>query len=219
MHILNFEAFLLAITLLTLTPGIDTVLVIKNASRSGGRDGVVTSLGICLGLFVHATFSAVGISAILLQSAELFMAVKWVGAGYLIWLGVSALKAALKAAFKGDASVAINATGLKMSNLTRSLKEGFLSNVLNPKTAVFYLAFLPQFIDPQHSPFAQAMSMAAIHFIIAMIWQCGLAGAVSSAKRFFASSTAMRWMEGVSGSVLVFLGSKLLLDDDPAKAN
>ncbi|GAC07605.1 LysE family translocator [Paraglaciecola chathamensis] len=215
MHILNFEAFLLAITLLTLTPGIDTVLVIKNASRSGGRDGVVTSLGICLGLFVHATFSAVGISAILLQSAELFMAVKWVGAGYLIWLGVSALKAA----FKGDASVAINATGLKMSNLTRSLKEGFLSNVLNPKTAVFYLAFLPQFIDPQHSPFAQAMSMAAIHFIIAMIWQCGLAGAVSSAKRFFASSTAMRWMEGVSGSVLVFLGSKLLLDDDPAKAN
>ena len=215
MHILNFEAFLLAITLLTLTPGIDTVLVIKNASRSGGRDGVVTSLGICLGLFVHATFSAVGISAILLQSAELFMAVKWVGAGYLIWLGVSALKAA----FKGAASVAINATGLKMSNLTRSLKEGFLSNVLNPKTAVFYLAFLPQFIDPQHSPFAQAMSMAAIHFIIAMVWQCGLAGAVSSAKRFFASSTAMRWMEGVSGSVLVFLGSKLLLDDDPAKAN
>jgi threonine/homoserine/homoserine lactone efflux protein len=215
MHILNFEAFLLAITLLTLTPGIDTVLVIKNASRSGGRDGVVTSLGICLGLFVHATFSAVGISAILLQSAELFMAVKWVGAGYLIWLGISALKAA----FKGDASVAINATGLKISNLTRSLKEGFLSNVLNPKTAVFYLAFLPQFIDPQHSPFAQAMSMAAIHFAIAMIWQCGLAGAVSSAKRFFASSTAMRWMEGVSGSVLVFLGAKLLFDDDPAKAN
>ncbi|MBU3016781.1 LysE family translocator [Paraglaciecola agarilytica] len=215
MHILNFEAFLLAITLLTLTPGIDTVLVIKNASRSGGRDGVVTSLGICLGLFVHATFSAVGISAILLQSAELFMAVKWIGAAYLIWLGIGALKAALK----GDASVAIDATGLKMSNLTRSLKEGFLSNVLNPKTAVFYLAFLPQFIDPQHSPFAQAMSMAAIHFIIAMVWQCGLAGAVSSAKRFFASSTAMRWMEGVSGSVLVFLGAKLLLDDDPAKAN
>ena len=143
------------------------------------------------------------------------MAVKWVGAGYLIWLGISALKAA----FKGDASVAINATGLKISNLTRSLKEGFLSNVLNPKTAVFYLAFLPQFIDPQHSPFAQAMSMAAIHFAIAMIWQCGLAGAVSSAKRFFASSTAMRWMEGVSGSVLVFLGAKLLFDDDPAKAN
>lgn len=215
MHILNFEAFLLAITLLTLTPGIDTVLVIKNASRSGGRDGVVTSLGICLGLFVHATFSAVGISAILLQSAELFMAVKWIGAAYLIWLGIGALKAALR----GDASVAIDATGLKMSNLTRSLKEGFLSNVLNPKTAVFYLAFLPQFIDPQYSPFLQAMSMAAIHFFIAMVWQCGLAGAVSSAKRFFASSTAMRWMEGISGSVLIFLGSKLIFDDAPVKSS
>ena len=215
MHILNFEAFLVAITLLTLTPGIDTVLVIKNASRSGGRDGVVTSLGICLGLFVHATFSAVGISAILLQSAELFIAVKWIGAGYLIWLGISALKAALK----GDANVAIDAAGLKMSNLSRSLKEGFLSNVLNPKTAVFYLAFLPQFIDPQYSPFIQAMSMAAIHFVIAMVWQCGLAGAVSSAKRFFASSAAMRWMEGISGSVLVFLGSKLIFDDTPVKSN
>ncbi|ABG40006.1 Lysine exporter protein (LYSE/YGGA) [Paraglaciecola sp. T6c] len=215
MHILNFEAFLLAITLLTLTPGIDTVLVIKNSSRSGGRDGIVTSLGICLGLFVHATFSAVGISAILLQSAELFMVIKWIGAAYLIWLGIGALKAALK----GDASVAIDASGVRISSLNRSLKEGFLSNVLNPKTAVFYLAFLPQFIDPQYSPFLQAMTMAAIHFVIAMVWQCGLAGAVSSAKRFFASSAAMRWMEGISGSVLVFLGSKLIFDDAPVKSN
>lgn len=213
MHILNFEAFLLAITLLTLTPGIDTVLVIKNSSRSGGRDGMVTSLGICLGLFVHATFSAVGISAILLQSAELFIVIKWIGAAYLIWLGFNALKAALT----NNAAVAIDASGVKVSSLTRSLKEGFLSNVLNPKTAVFYLAFLPQFIDPQYSPLLQAMSMAAIHFAIAMVWQCGLAGAVSSAKRLFASDTAMRWMEGVSGSVLVLLGTKLIFDDSNLK--
>lgn len=209
MHILNFEAFLVAITLLTITPGIDTVLVIKNTSRSGGLDGVVTSLGICLGLFIHATFSAVGISAILLQSAELFLAMKWVGAAYLIWLGIGALKAAIK----GHSGIAINDSVFRSVSIRRSLKEGFLSNVLNPKTAVFYLAFLPQFIDPQYSPFLQAMTMAGIHFIIAMIWQCGLAGAVSSAKRFFASSLALRWMDGITGSVLVFLGSKLILDD------
>ena len=209
MYILNIEAFLVAITLLTIVPGIDTVLVIRNTSRSGGKDGVVTSLGICLGLFVHATFSAVGISAILLQSAELFQVMKWIGAAYLIWLGISGLRAALK----GHAGMAINDAASNSFNVRRSLKEGFLSNVLNPKTAVFYLAFLPQFIDPQHSPFLQSMIMASIHFVIAMVWQCGLAGMISSAKRLFASNSAMRWMEGATGAVLVFLGLKLILDD------
>jgi threonine/homoserine/homoserine lactone efflux protein len=209
MHILNFEAFLVAIALLTITPGMDTVLVIKNTSRSGGKDGVVTSLGICIGLFVHATFSAVGISAILLQSAGLFLAMKWVGAAYLIWLGMGGLKAAIK----GHAGIAIGDTDVRSFSVRRSLQEGFLSNVLNPKTAVFYLAFLPQFIDPQYSPFLQAMTMAGIHFMMAMIWQSGLAGAVSSAKRFFANPAALRWMEGITGSVLICLGAKLILDE------
>jgi threonine/homoserine/homoserine lactone efflux protein len=209
MHILNFEAFLVAIALLTITPGMDTVLVIKNTSRSGGKDGVVTSLGICIGLFVHATFSAVGISAILLQSAGLFLAMKWVGAAYLIWLGMGGLKAAIK----GHAGIAIGDTDVRSFSVRRSLQEGFLSNVLNPKTAVFYLAFLPQFIDPQYSPFLQAMTMAGIHFMMAMIWQSGLAGAVSSAKRFFANPAALRWMEGITGSVLLCLGAKLILDE------
>jgi threonine/homoserine/homoserine lactone efflux protein len=209
MHILNFEAFLVAIALLTITPGLDTVLVIKNTSRSGGKDGVVTSLGICIGLFVHATFSAVGISAILLQSAGLFLAMKWVGAAYLIWLGMGGLKAAIK----GHAGIAIGDTDVRSFSVRRSLQEGFLSNVLNPKTAVFYLAFLPQFIDPQYSPFLQAMTMAGIHFMMAMIWQSGLAGAVSSAKRFFANPAALRWMEGITGSVLICLGAKLILDE------
>jgi threonine/homoserine/homoserine lactone efflux protein len=100
-----------------------------------------------------------------------------------------------------------------MSSVSQSLKEGFLSNMLNPKTAIFYLAFLPQFIDPEKSPLLQAMTMAGIHFVIAMIWQCGLAGAVSSAKRFFVSPMALKWMEGITGSVLMILGSKLLLDE------
>jgi threonine/homoserine/homoserine lactone efflux protein len=90
----------------------------------------------------------------------------------------------------------------------QSLKEGFLSNVLNPKTAIFYLAFLLQFIDPQYPPLLQAMTMAGIHFVTATIWQCGLADAVSKAKRLFANPVALKWMEGITGSVLIFLGSK-----------
>ena len=114
---------------------------------------------------------------------------------------------------KGNVAMEIGDSSTHTFNAKRSLKEGFLSNVLNPKTAVFYLAFLPQFIDPEHSPFLQSMTMMGIHFVIAMIWQCGIAGMVSSAKRLFASSSAMSWMEGITGTVLVFLGLKLILDE------
>ncbi len=208
MDILNFEAFLIAITILTLTPGLDTALVIRNTSRSGLADGCMTSFGICSGLYVHALFSAVGISAILAQSAELFQAVKMVGAVYLIWLGLSSLRALMK-----------NGGGLKVGeqaqqaySAKRSLREGFLSNVLNPKTAVFYLAFLPQFVNPEGSPLLQSMLMASVHFIIAMVWQCGLAGALNSAKNLLKNASFMKWMEGVTGMVLVGLGVKLLME-------
>ncbi|WED23218.1 LysE family translocator [Vibrio sp. JC009] len=213
MHILNFEAFLIAITILTLTPGLDTALVIKNTSRAGGRDGVVTSLGICLGLFVHASFSAIGISAILLQSAELFQFVKWIGASYLIWLGISGLRGMLK----GGEGLKIESQKVREFSASRSLREGFLSNVLNPKTAVFYLAFLPQFIDPEYSPFAQSMLLAGIHFVIAMVWQCMIAGAINSAKQLISNSSFIRWMEGVTAGVLVILGVKLILEEPQVK--
>ncbi|KJY83330.1 threonine transporter RhtB [Vibrio galatheae] len=206
----NFEAFLIAITILTLTPGLDTALVIRNSSRGGFSDGFLTSLGICLGLFVHATFSAVGISAILAQSAQLFSLVKMIGAGYLIWLGVMTLKGLVTGKSGGlNTNMVVSSTPL---DAKRSLREGFLSNVLNPKTAVFYLAFLPQFINPEGSAFFQSCLMAAIHFVIAMIWQCGLAGVLTKAKSLLQSARFTRWMEGTTGAVLVVLGIKLLIE-------
>ncbi|ENM3928487.1 LysE family translocator [Vibrio cholerae] len=212
MVIQNFETFLIAITILTLTPGLDTALVIRNTSRAGFADGCTTSLGICFGLFVHATFSAIGISAILAQSAELFQIVKMVGAAYLIWLGISSLRSLMKT----GQGIEVASLAHSQFRLTRSLREGFLSNVLNPKTAVFYLAFLPQFINPDYSPLAQSLLMALIHFAIAMVWQCGLAGALSSAKNLLKNASFMRWMEGTTGVVLVALGIKLLLEKPQA---
>ncbi|AOW82608.1 TPA: LysE family translocator [Vibrio mimicus] len=212
MVIQNFEAFLIAITILTLTPGLDTALVIRNTSRAGFADGCTTSLGICFGLFVHATFSAIGISAILAQSAELFQIVKMIGAAYLIWLGISSLRSLMKT----GQGIEVASLTHSQFRLTRSLREGFLSNVLNPKTAVFYLAFLPQFINPEYSPLAQSLLMALIHFAIAMVWQCGLAGALSSAKNLLKNASFMRWMEGTTGFVLVALGIKLLLEKPQA---
>ncbi len=207
--LLNFEAFLIAITILTLTPGLDTALVLRNTSRGGAVDGWITSLGVCLGLFVHATLSAIGVSAILLQSAELFQTMKMIGAAYLIWLGIQSLRSCWKAEFSVDVATE---KGRQLSAL-RSLREGFLSNVLNPKTAVFYLAFLPQFIDPQGSAFAQSLILAAIHFVLAMIWQGGLASTLSKAQKALSSTRFMKGMEGLTGSVLMLLGVKLLIED------
>ncbi len=211
LYILNAGAFLVAIIILTLTPGLDTALVIRNTTRNGSMHGCITSLGICCGLFVHATLSAIGISAILLQSAELFHVMKWIGAAYLVYLGVTSLIGV----WKGEGHLDIGNVSVKQTaSIKRSFREGLLSNVLNPKTAVFYLAFLPQFINPEYSPLLQSLLMASIHFVIAMVWQCGMATMVHSAKNWVQNSSAMKWMEGITGVVLVSLGLKLALDSD-----
>ncbi|MEZ9231389.1 LysE family translocator [Vibrio amylolyticus] len=213
MSIINIEAFIIAITILTLTPGLDTAMVLRNTSRGGLSDGVVTSFGICSGLYVHALFSAIGISAILAQSAELFQLVKMIGAGYLIWLGINSLRAMRS----GHSALSVHSSNTGQVERFRSFREGFLSNVLNPKTAVFYLAFLPQFIDPNGSALMQSFLMASIHFVIAMLWQCGLSGALNQAKSLLNNANFLKWMEGTTGAVLVLLGIKLLLEDSPVE--
>lgn len=206
----QFWTYLIAITLLTITPGVDTVLIIRNTTRGGWRDGALSSLGICSGLFVHAVVSAVGISVILLQSAWAFKALKLAGAGYLMWLGYVSLRSAAR-----------NGEPLELDHLPvsvyrfsarRSLLEGFLSNVLNPKAVVFYMAFLPQFIDPARSALQQSLFLAGLHFAIAMVWQCLLASIVHRAKAWMKNQKVRRSLDGVTGSIMMLFGIKLALD-------
>ncbi len=205
-----FITFLIAITLLTLAPGVDTMVTIRNSARGGWKDGFATSTGICCGLFLHATVSALGISVILLQSANAFHLLKLIGAAYLIWLGLSSLRSIVR----GGSVFRIPDTGEKAFVMARSLREGFLSNALNPKTALFYMAFLPQFIDPQGSALAQSLWLAAIHFIIAMLWQCTLALAVNSARNWLQNKAVSVGFNGISGLVLIYLGARLALTED-----
>ncbi|BAL27185.1 LysE family translocator [Azoarcus sp. KH32C] len=196
--------FLLAITLLTMTPGVDTFMVIRNAARGGWRDGFLTSFGICCGLFVHATISAAGLSVILLGSAQAFMALKLAGALYLAWLGFQSLKSAWQA--KGMRIPEVKA---KEVSPWVSLREGFLSNVLNPKPIVFYMAFLPQFIDPAQSPLGQSLFMAGLHFAIANVWQGLLVVLVSRARLWLAQPRVARTLDGIAGVMLLGFGAKL----------
>ena len=205
----NFLAFLVAITLLTMTPGVDTMVTIRNSARGGWKDGFTTSFGICSGLFLHATVSALGISVILLQSAYAFSALKLVGAGYLIWLGLNSLYSI----YAGRGMFSVPETAGQQFELKRSLREGFLSNALNPKTALFYMAFLPQFIDPQGSALWQSLMLAGIHFVIAMLWQCLLAMGVNRARLWLQRPSVSRVFNGITGTVLLLLGGRLALSD------
>lgn len=208
MDISSLTTYLIAITLLTLTPGVDTMLVIRNTARGGWRDGAISSFGICSGLFVHAAISAVGISFILLQAAWAFSVLKLAGAGYLIWLGLTSWRKVLRQeAFKID-------NGGKTTEqlvIGRSLREGFLSNVLNPKTAIFYMAFLPQFINPVHSALIQSLFLAGLHFIIAMIWQCLLALMVKQLKVWLQRPRVSQIFDGVTGTVMIALGLRVAI--------
>ena len=206
MEITALTTYLIAITLLTITPGVDTMLVIRNTARGGWRDGAVSSLGICSGLFVHAVISAVGISMILLQAAWAFSALKLAGACYLIWLGISSWRKVLR---QESFEVINGGTALGAFRIRRSLREGFLSNVLNPKTAVFYMAFLPQFINPAQSALLQSLFLAGLHFVIAMIWQCLLALMVKQLKSWLQRPRVSQLFDGVTGTVMIALGLRV----------
>lgn len=202
-------AYVLAITLLTISPGADTLLVVRNTARGGTVDGCVTSLGICLGLFFHATLSALGISMLLLKTEWAFVALKWAGALYLVWLGLGSLRRAVAGTREQSPEAA--AVRYLPAGYLQSLREGLLSNLLNPKTGLFYMALLPQFIDPAGSAFAQSMVLALLHFVLAMLWQCALAWVVARFRGAGIGERLKRLLNTLTGGVFVVLGAKLAL--------
>lgn len=198
--------FVIAAGLLTISPGPDTMLVLRNTMRGGRVDGILTTLGICSGLFVHATMSALGVSVILVRSAALFETVKLVGAAYLVWLGLQSLRSAIRSRGMSGQPDAVPAAGEP-----RPFREGALTNVLNPKVAVFYLAFLPQFIHPGDPVLVKSLLLASIHNAMGLVWLSILAVAVDRAQRFVSSDPVRRALDGICGAVLVGLGVRLAL--------
>ena len=186
------------------------MLVIRNVLRGGRRDGMVTAFGICAGLFVHATLSAFGVSMLLMHSATAFQLVKLAGACYLVWLGVQSLRSAVRRPLSSHrAEEGILTRGIA---LQQCLLEGFLSNVLNPKAAVFYLAFLPQFIGPREPVLTKSLLLASIHYVEAILWFVLLSLLLDHMRRFLLKSTVRRWLEGLCGTVLVGFGARLALE-------
>lgn len=207
----QFGTFFLAITLLTLVPGVDSLLVLRNSVRAGWRDGLLTSTGICCGLFIHALLSGLGISVILLQSAVAFQALKLIGGCYLLWLGGVNLRHGLRCRRAEPRQAVPESRPLRVRGW-RSVREGLLCNLCNPKTLLFYMAFLPQFINPQRSALLQALAMAAVHFVIAMLYQGGLAVIAGRISGWVRGSLWKRFSETLVGLLLVSFGVRILLE-------
>ncbi len=195
------------VALLTITPGADTMLVMRSVFARGRTAGLFTTLGVCSGLFVHAAFSALGLSLILTRSAAAFEVVKLVGAAYLIFLGTQSLWRVWQQQ-EDEASVAEPSP---QGNL-KVFYEGLLTNVLNPKVAVFYLAFLPQFIQPSDPVLGKSLLLAGIHFSLGMLWLSLVTAFLDRMRTFFVGSKVQRGIEAVAGVVLVGLGVRLALE-------
>lgn len=201
-------AFVLVATLLAVTPGADTLLVARNVLGRGRTAGLATIAGIAAGCVVHAALSAVGVSLILVRSGEAFQALKWGGAAYLIILGVQSIRGwwRVDTAVPETAAADPGSTGARR---LRSFLEGLLTNVLNPKVGLFYLAFLPQFIRPDDPVLARSLLLGGLHIGIGVVWLSLLSLSLVRIRPLVESRLWRARLEGASGAVLIALGIRL----------
>ena len=194
----TLAVFALASLALAVVPGPAVLYIVAQSVHGGRRAGVVSAFGVASGGLVHVLAAVIGLSALLAASTEAFTAVKLIGAAYLIWLGIRTLLSA-------DDRIGGRAAE---RTLARTFRQGAVVNVLNPKTALFFLAFLPQFVDPHESTRGQLALLGAIFVVIALssdlLWAlvAGTAGAVLRRSRTF-----LRVQRYVSGTIFVGLGA------------
>jgi RhtB (resistance to homoserine/threonine) family protein len=198
-----FLTGLAVLALLTVSPGADMALVAKITLERGRRAALLATAGICSGLLVHATASALGLSVILATSAEAFTIVKLAGAAYLAYLGVQALRSS----FRHDPPQVRAA-----QRGANPYLQGVLSNVLNPKVAVFYLTFMPQFMSPGDNVLARSLAFAVAHGVMGVLWLSAYAYVLSRVSDVLGRAGVRRWLERVTGGVLIALGVRLALE-------
>lgn len=189
-----------------MSPGIDTALITKRTISDGRKDGYKLALGISAGSLVHTFAAAFGLSALLMQSAVAFEIVKYVGAIYLIYLGLSSfitLKMKKDTSDKND-----NQSTIKKS----AFKQGLLSNVLNPKVAMFFLTFLPQFVKTGTAATQQLILMGIIYTVLSITWFFVYVFFINYLREWLMSPKVQRIMEKATGLVLIGFGLKLALD-------
>jgi threonine/homoserine/homoserine lactone efflux protein len=195
--------FLVGSVLVTVIPGADMALVTRQVLVGGPALAQKTIFGNLAGLLVHGVALAVGLSALLMASATAYTVVKLAGAAYLIYLGVQALRASRQPSI--DAPQPVVAPH-------RAFLQGLISTVLNPKPALFFLTFLPQFVNPDAAMLPQTLTLAAIHVIVGLIWLSAYAHLVHRARGLLTAPNVKAWLERTTGAVLIALGLRVAVE-------
>ena len=195
-------AFVGVAAVLTILPGADMALVMRNVLALGRPKTMLTIAGIASGCVIHATASALGMSAILATSATAFTVMKTAGAAYLVWIGVQSFR-------PRDAA---GASRSKETRATAPFAQGFLTNVLNPKVAIFYLTFLPQFIAPGEPLLRRSLFLAGIHIAMGVVWLSAYAWFIERLGTVLARPNVKAWLERATGGLLIALGVRLAWD-------
>jgi threonine/homoserine/homoserine lactone efflux protein len=199
--------------LLNLTPGPDVLYIVTHSLRRGWRAGIVAGLGITGGCFVHVFAAALGMGFLLAASATAFTAIKLLGAAYLLWIGVRMLVARTSTASNDLRTLVGN---LPSTGLHKVFWGGFWTNVLNPKVALFFLAFLPQFIAPDVADKTQIFLLLGLLFNLNSIpISIGWALLAAWMARRDSVQQGMHWLDKVAGMMFILFGLRLALTDRP----
>jgi threonine/homoserine/homoserine lactone efflux protein len=202
-------AFLGIAALVIVTPGPDTALTIRNTLRGGRRGGFGTALGVATGQGIWTAATSAGVAALLIASTSAFTMLRLVGAAYLVWLGAQAVWAALRAC--GPTGRAGNLGPGRRLTPRAAFRQGVLSNLGNPKMAVFFTSLLPQFTPAGGASFSALLALGLLFWALTLVWLAGYAVLVARAGAVLGRPRIRRMLEGVTGAVLVVLGLRLAL--------
>ena len=197
--------FLAVAALVIVTPGPDTALTIRNTLRGGRSAGIATAFGVVGGQAVWALATSLGVAALLVASEPAFAAVRLAGAAYLVFLGVQTLLGA----WHGGLTEVAAATGSSGLPSRTAVRQGFLSNLGNPKMAAFFPSLLPQFAPAGEPAFLPLLALGLLFCTLTLVWLSAYAVAVARAGGFLRRSGVRRALEAVTGTVLVALGLRL----------
>lgn len=202
----DYWLFLLSAVLLNLAPGQDTLYILGRSIGQGRRIGIASALGVSAGTVVHTFAAALGLSAVVAASAGAFFVIKMIGAAYLLYLGVRALLA--------PASV-LDVDTARGGDARAAFRQGLVTNVLNPKVGLFFLAFLPQFVAADAPRAAYGFMLLGLTFVATgTLWVLILATAAASVRGFLERRpSAQAWLVRAMGVVFVYLGARLALDE------
>ena len=209
-------AFTLISALLVVSPGPNGILIIQTMSSSSKKFAYVNIIGLVFATFLHGAFSIFGLSALVLQSAELFMAVKLIGATYLFYIGTKAIYSSFK---KKEINKNASRTTIKkkQGSIKNSFIEGFLTQVLNPKVSMFYLAAFPQFIDFKNAAYLDAFILVSIHTFFIAIWFYTFANFLVKIKQVSSNSKIGIYVQRVTGAIFIFFAAMLLTQEVKTK--